>query len=185
MINQKRMSLVDPKYVGFGIRSWAAIIDFACLMFGAVIIAIFTGRGDDLLRVSVIHVEIPLLISLLYYVGFWIWKSTSPGKMLISAEIVDAESFERPKPWQCFVRWIGYGLSWATFTLGFIWIAFDERNRGLHDYLAGTVVISTPKKNEDAKGQRNRNIRVGFLKICLTILLAFMGMVILYNLTHK
>ena len=39
-----------------------------------------------------------------------------------------------------FLRWVGYLLSLTALGLGFLWIAFDERRRGWHDYLSGTWV---------------------------------------------
>lgn len=44
---------------------------------------------------------------------------------------------------RCIRRAVGYVLGFGTLGLGFLWSGFDREKRGLHDYLAGTLVIST------------------------------------------
>ena len=41
---------------------------------------------------------------------------------------------------RAFLRWVGYLVSLTFAGLGFLWIFFDERKRGWHDYLSGTWV---------------------------------------------
>ena len=72
---------------------------------------------------------------------FWVYKSATPGKMLLSMRIVDAETFEAPSHKQYILRFFGYFLSVIPLSLGFFWIALDKRKQGWHDKLAGTVVI--------------------------------------------
>ena len=76
---------------------------------------------------------------------FWIICSATPGKMAISAKIVDAKTGARPRPIQLVIRCLGYFISALPFGLGFLWVALDSRKQGFHDKLAGTVVIR-PKK---------------------------------------
>ena len=40
-----------------------------------------------------------------------------------------------------FVRLIGYVASAMTLYVGFLMVAFTDRKRGLHDMIAGTVVV--------------------------------------------
>ena len=42
---------------------------------------------------------------------------------------------------RALVRCLGYGLSAASFGLGFLWVALNPGKRGWHDLLAGTVVV--------------------------------------------
>lgn len=156
MSNPQEILLISPKYVGFWKRLYALIIDLVIAILLYNLVFFFTGAGSFLARVVGDHgirlnfgftsFHIPYVVLFLYIMGFWLWKSTSPGKMLISAEIVDAVSFEKPEHWQYLVRCLGYSLSAATLSLGFIWIAFDKNKRGLHDYLVGTAVVAIPKK---------------------------------------
>ncbi len=76
---------------------------------------------------------------------FWIYKSATPGKMAISAKIVDAETGENPSTAQCIGRYFAYFVSIFPLCLGIFWVAFDKKKQGWHDKLAGTVVVR--KKN--------------------------------------
>ena len=98
------------------------------------------GAGDDL---------IVWLLPPLATILFWKYRQATPGKMVIAARIVDAESGLPPSTAQCIVRYLGYFLSLFAVGLGYLWIAFDRRKQGWHDKLAGTVVIQqtiTPRK---------------------------------------
>ena len=94
--------------------------------------AIDQGLGDLLLSVLV-----PAIIVLV----FWAARSATPGKMVISARIVCADTGERPTTGQFVIRYLGYYLSLLPLALGFVWIAVDPRKQGWHDKLAGTVVV--------------------------------------------
>ena len=72
---------------------------------------------------------------------FWIYKSATPGKMVIDAIIVDADTLGPPSKFQLFVRYLGYYVSIFPFCLGLFWVAWDQRKQGFHDKLANTVVI--------------------------------------------
>lgn len=84
------------------------------------------------------------------FVLFWIYKSGTPGKMLIKLKIVDETTLEAPTKIQLIIRYLAYFVSFIPFCIGFAWVAFDGKKQGWHDKIAGTVVISTRK-------QRNRN----------------------------
>ena len=72
---------------------------------------------------------------------FWVYKSATPGKILIGAKIVDADSGEKPAVSQLIVRYIGYFPASIIFGLGILWVAFDKRKQGWHDKIARTVVV--------------------------------------------
>ena len=82
-----------------------------------------------------------VLLPAVIFVGFWMWKSATPGKMIVSAKIVDAATLGEPSTGQLIVRYVGYFISSLVFCLGFLWIAFDKRKQGWHDKMASTVVI--------------------------------------------
>ena len=60
--------------------------------------------------------------------------------MLFAAKIVDAKTGDEPSIMQFIIRYAGYYIS-SFLMIGFIWIIFDSKNQGLHDKLAGTVVV--------------------------------------------
>ena len=80
---------------------------------------------------------------------FWVAKQATPGKMAISAKIVDAKTGAAPSTGQFIGRYLAYFLSGLPLGLGIFWVAFDGRKQGWHDKLAGTVVVR----------QRNRKPR--------------------------
>jgi uncharacterized RDD family membrane protein YckC len=65
----------------------------------------------------------------------------TPGKMAITAKVVDAATGERASMAQLIMRYFAYFISSLPLGLGFIWVAFDKRKQGWHDKIAGTVVI--------------------------------------------
>jgi uncharacterized RDD family membrane protein YckC len=72
---------------------------------------------------------------------FWRYRGATPGKMVIGAVIVDAETGDLPTVKQSIGRYLGYILSSIPLGLGFLWVIFDDRKQAWHDKLAGTVVI--------------------------------------------
>ncbi len=148
----------EPQYVGFWARFLAMIIDslWLTLIMAVVIIAFF---GQDFMAATMMTPEssaemaaatgagaaggllVQLLLPALLVVAFWIYKSATPGKMVISAEIVDARSLGKPSTGQLIVRYIGYYISSFILGLGFLWVAFDKRKQGWHDKIAGTLVV--------------------------------------------
>ncbi|HTF14678.1 MAG TPA: RDD family protein [Burkholderiales bacterium] len=135
----------DPKYVGFWKRVLATLIDSLILVVFIGLIAIaFYGR--EYLRLSnegktvIFDLVVQGLLPALAVIFFWRYRSATPGKMLISAKIADADTFGTPSTGKLIGRYFAYILS-CFFMLGFIWVAFDKRKQGWHDKLAGTVVI--------------------------------------------
>ena len=74
-------------------------------------------------------------------VVFWIYRQATPGKMAISAKIVDATTLGKPSTGQLLIRYLGYYVSLIGLCLGFIWVGIDARKQGWHDKMAGTVVV--------------------------------------------
>src|SRR5882762_1790263 len=135
----------EPKYVGFWKRVFASIIDTLILVvvIGLIAVAVY---GMQYVRLSsegktvMFDLLVQGLLPALAVVVFWRYRGATPGKMLISAKIVDAETFGTPSTGKLIGRYFAYIVS-CIFMLGFIWIAFDKRKQGWHDKLAGTVVI--------------------------------------------
>ena len=136
----------EPKYVGFWMRLFAFFIDSLILtvIIALILIAIFgrnyiqlSMQGKTLWADILFQVVLPALAAIL----FWRYRGATPGKMLISARIVDARTFGPPATGKLVGRYFAYLASIIPLFLGFLWIAFDKRKQGWHDKLAGTVVI--------------------------------------------
>ena len=72
---------------------------------------------------------------------FWIYRAATPGKMAISAKIVDVQTGGQPSTGQLVGRYFAYFISALPLGLGIFWVAFDKKKQGWHDKLAGTVVV--------------------------------------------
>jgi len=139
------MDSPDFEYAGFWIRLWASVIDsvLVSILILPVLTAVygpqywssggFVNGPVDFLLSSVAPAVVVLL--------FWLTRQATPGKMAISARIVDANTSGKPSSGQLIARYLGYFVATLTFLLGFLWIAFDPRKQGWHDKLAGTAVI--------------------------------------------
>ncbi len=134
------------EYVGFWPRVGASLIDtlIIVLISSPVLYGIYGPeyfhRADPSLAGpadAVISYIFPMVAIIL----FWRFKSATPGKMLIHAKIVNAETLGAPSTGQLIGRYLAYFVSTIVLMLGFIWVAFDRRKQGWHDKLAGTVVI--------------------------------------------
>jgi uncharacterized RDD family membrane protein YckC len=80
-------------------------------------------------------------------IAFWIARQATPGKMLIGARIVDAETGAPLTRRQAIVRYLGYYVSLFGLGIGFLWVGWDRRKQGWHDKLAGTVVIRDRRRS--------------------------------------
>lgn len=151
MSQESQQQTPEPQYVGFWLRFAAALID--TLIVGVVLSPLLAVLGLSS-AVQMDEAGMPVLgadfltsnlTSLLFtaalVIGFWAWKLATPGKMVISAQIVDAQTLGKPSTGQLVGRYFGYFVSSFIFGLGFLWVAFDARKQGWHDKLADTVVI--------------------------------------------
>ncbi len=121
-------------YAGFWIRLLAGIIDSIILIIPNIVLALAVeGLGGLLLQIA---------LGLVYTVGFWVAQGATPGKMAVGIKIttVDGAEIDFGK---ALLRYFGYIASTITLFIGYLMIAFTGQKRGLHDYIAGTVVIKT------------------------------------------
>ncbi len=132
-------------YVGFWARVFASLVDtlLLCIILVPVLTMVY-GRSywtsTDLLKGPVDFI-VQFVLPAAAIIAFWIARQATPGKMVIHAQIVDAETGAPPTRSQAIRRYLGYYVSLFGFGLGFFWVAWDRRKQGWHDKLAGTVVI--------------------------------------------
>lgn len=75
---------------------------------------------------------------------FWIARQATPGNMALGLRIVDAATGDKPKSGQLVRRYLGYDVAMFPLFIGILWVAFDPRQQGWHDRIAGTVVVRQP-----------------------------------------
>lgn len=135
------------QYVGFWARTGAYIIDCILLMlivYPLLFIVLGTGAIDASnpeILFSASYYIITLVIPVAFFLCFWYYKSSTPGKMIFKAKIVDANTGGKPSIGQLVGRYFGYILSSIFLMLGFFWIGWDKRKQGWHDKLSSTVVV--------------------------------------------
>lgn len=143
----------ELEYVGFWPRVGASLID--TILLGVIIWPILTAFYGDSYWSSEQFVKGPMdfILSWVFpavaVILFWGAKQATPGKMAISAKIVDAKTGGTPTTGQFIGRYFSYFLAGLPLGLGIIWVAFDGRKQGWQDKLAGTVVVR--QKNRQPK----------------------------------
>ena len=156
----------EVKYAGFWIRFLASFLDTLFLALPVAILIYFlsdgnwfdfsqyqqniayamSGNADKALAnqpQTSLKWELLFEISVLIVtIIFWRrWRGATPGKKFVHIKIVDAKTFKEIDNKQAITRSFGYIVSTLVFLIGFIMVAFRRDKRGLHDLLAGTVVI--------------------------------------------
>ncbi len=137
----------ELEYAGFWVRTGATIIDTILIMLITfpLLISKYGWEYFDPEQTGLIAGPLDFLLSwvlpAIAVIWFWIIKQATPGKMAVSAKIVDATSGNAPSPAQFIGRYIAYFVALLPLGLGILWVAFDKRKQGWHDKLAGTVVV--------------------------------------------
>lgn len=141
-----------------------AWIRLAALLVDGIIIAIINVIGSQIFGTeSALASWLIPIICAIYFIGSWTWRGQSLGKLVIGAKIVRIDGSPIGVG-RAVLRYLGYFvyLLIARFipgpdytfliviAVGLFIVAFNRRKRGLHDLIAGTVVInSRPKPLED------------------------------------
>jgi uncharacterized RDD family membrane protein YckC len=144
----------ELEYVGFWPRVGAAAIDSLLIVFITLpLLTAVYGReywqSEAWVR-GPADVFINWVLPAVAVVLFWIYRQATPGKMAISARIVDAKTGARPTTGQLVVRYLGYYVAMIPLFAGIIWVAFDPRKQGWHDKLAGTVVVRPRRRGPES-----------------------------------
>ena len=138
---------LDVDYVGFWARVGATLIDTVLVMLIVVpLLLAFYGRAhfsseNTAFVAGPADFVISWVLPAVAVVLFWLYRQATPGKMAISARVVDAKTGGPLGVGQSIVRYLGYYVATIPVGLGLLWVAFDPRKQGWHDKIAGTVVI--------------------------------------------
>ena len=156
------------RYAGFWSRAGATIIDSVLLLVvtAPILISIYGVDYYDLdidpdapIRPIVqgpADFAVSFVLPAIAIILFWMRWQATPGKMVISAKVVDARTGENPSTAQCIGRYLAYFPSFLMLGIGILWVAFDKRKQGWHDKLAGTVVIRRDVVAEFETGTEGR-----------------------------
>jgi uncharacterized RDD family membrane protein YckC len=135
----------ELEYVGFWARVGAALIDSVLLLAIITPLLYWLYGPSYFVEADAVHgladVLLNWVLPAVAVIVFWVYRQATPGKMVIGARIVDAESAQPPSTGQLIGRYFAYYISIIPFCLGLFWVAFDARKQGWHDKLARTVVV--------------------------------------------
>ena len=135
--------------IGFGRRLIATLIDGILLAVFTFIVAFAIGfvgifiqmfNPNEPLPLSQLIIVCGLVLSVIYYVGYWSKSGQTIGNTLLGIQVVskDGTSVSGGK---ALLRYFGYIVSAIALSLGFLWAAFDRKRQGWHDKIAGTYVV--------------------------------------------
>lgn len=146
-------------HVGFWKRAAALFIDSMVVGFAYYIVMIaamlvvgvgaFAMVGNDnptaggaalMGMMGLVYLLYPV-VSAIYYAGFESSsKQATLGKMAVGIKVVDRDG-RRLSLKHALGRWLSAGLNYLTLYIGYLMAAFTDRKRGLHDMVAGTLVV--------------------------------------------
>jgi len=156
-IKQPATSPTTPKFAGFWLRTLAAIIDgVLCQVVEVILVLLLAyalGASMSMAgRYSATEVNAAGAV-LGFFIGVlvqWLWFTipesskwqATVGKKLLGLKVTD-ENGERIGFGKANGRYWAKVLSALILCIGFIMVAFTEKKQGLHDKMAGTLVVKT------------------------------------------
>jgi uncharacterized RDD family membrane protein YckC len=140
-----------PVYQGLVTRTLAFALDCAAINLVAIAVGVAVGLAVSVLDLPS-EVETALvavggvawfLWSAGYFVVCWATTGQTPGDRLLHIRVCDADDFAPLPAHRAALRLVYLTLAAIPLFAGFLPILFDDRRRGVHDMLAGSVVIGT------------------------------------------
>ena len=148
----------EMEYVGFWARVGATLIDTIMLLIITLPLTYLVyGRVSSPGRMAQGPVDVVINWLLPAVIVLWLWwqMQATPGKLAMSARIVDADTGEAPTLTQFLIRYVGYFVSSIPLGVGIFWVGLDRRKQGWHDKMANTVVVR-PTGKEIVKFPRGK-----------------------------
>jgi uncharacterized RDD family membrane protein YckC len=100
---------------------------------------------DNFIKIVIIYSLAKLSIIVLYFAGFESsrWQATI-GKRIFGIKVGKPDG-SRMSAGNALLRVVGKSISGQIFAIGYLMAFFTEKNRALHDYIAGTLVFESDK----------------------------------------
>jgi uncharacterized RDD family membrane protein YckC len=142
----------EPRYEGLVTRAIAFALDGAVINVVAVAVAGIVALGLSVLSlpndVDTVLVALGGVLWVVWSVGYFIvfWSTTgqTPGSRLMRIRVCRADGGGILRPGAAALRVVYLTLAAIPLLAGFLTILVDDRRRGVHDMLAGTVVVEAP-----------------------------------------
>ncbi|ACC97956.1 RDD domain containing protein [Elusimicrobium minutum Pei191] len=102
-----------------------------------------------------INISFYVYIGLAFYGAFVLYTTifnsggrATLGKWLLGLKVISSDEENNLNIVKSFLRSLGYFLSFFTFFLGFAMAFITKRKRALHDFIGGSIVVSTREKSD-------------------------------------
>ncbi len=105
-----------------------------CLLVGIAILVFNLSRYNG---------SFPLLL-LAYHVGFWAWKGTTLGGIVVGLRVIRTQGTDM-RFVDALVRGLASIFSLVALGIGCLWMLQDPERQMWHDKIAGTLVVKVPR----------------------------------------
>ena len=141
---------------GFGRRLLAGLVDSLLALVVATMVLLLGLAGEESPPLSSTLVsEAPgfwmqavwmqavwvLAVVIAAQAVFWSSLGATPGMLLLGSQVLNAKSGRKLSLLRSLVRGLGLWLGLACLGVGVVWSIWDPRHQGLHDKLAGSLVV--------------------------------------------
>jgi uncharacterized RDD family membrane protein YckC len=149
-------------YEGLVTRGIAFTVDSALINLVALIVAVSAGLALSVLDPSNNAEKVALAVggvayvlwTIGYFVTFWSTTGQTPGHRLLQIRVCRAGDREVLRPRKALLRLGAMMLCAIPLFAGFLTILVDNRRRGIHDMVAGSVVVSAPVEARTREARR-------------------------------
>jgi uncharacterized RDD family membrane protein YckC len=139
-------------YQGLVTRAIAFAVDAAIINLIALVLGVGVGLALSILSISDTAETVLLACggaafvvwSVAYFAVFWSTTGQTPGNRLMHIRVCGAEDGLVLSLRRSLLRFGALLLAALPLFAGFLTVLVDDRRRGLHDMLAGTVVVGVP-----------------------------------------
>jgi uncharacterized RDD family membrane protein YckC len=140
-----------PSYQGLVTRTIAFALDAAAINLAALAVGVAVGLALSVLDLPSAVKSAAIAVggaayvvwTVAYFVTCWSSTGQTPGDRLLHLRVCDADDGATLSEGRAFLRLIFLMLAALPLFAGFLPILVDDRRRGVHDMLAGTVVVGT------------------------------------------
>jgi uncharacterized RDD family membrane protein YckC len=141
-----------PVYAGLVTRAIAFAVDAAIVNLTGLGVGVVVGLALSILKTPAKTDDVLVAVggglfviwTIAYFVAFWSTTGQTPGDRVMRIRVRRAGEDSPLRPRWALVRLVGLGLAAIPLLLGFLPILLNDRRRGLHDFLARSVVVGVP-----------------------------------------
>jgi uncharacterized RDD family membrane protein YckC len=141
----------SDEYAGVVSRAIALAIDAAVIQGSLLLVAALLGLVASLVggltlgtAGQIAAAAAWLVATAAYFVVWWSLDGQTLGQRAMRLVVLTADGSGPPPPMRSTVRVLWLGLCIIPLFAGFLPALVDDRRRGLHDIVAGTVVVHAP-----------------------------------------